>query len=156
VVTQDQAAKVREAVREFDDHLAMFVATGPNRDLHIFITAPGSNAGAASPGAAAMPFAVPAGAIRVGGTTQQAMLESQPRPIYPPLAKQARIQGTVSLNAVIGPDGHVDNLSVMKGHPLLVQAALDAVKDWVYKPTLMNGNPVAVVTQIDVNFTLSQ
>src|SRR5579883_2073158 len=73
--------------------------------------------------------------IRVGGNVQQAMLISQPRPIYPPLAKQARISGTVTLNAVIGKDGHIANLSVAKGHPLLIQAALDAVKNWVYKPT---------------------
>jgi protein TonB len=94
--------------------------------------------------------------IRVGGNVQQAMLVSQPHPIYPPLAKQARISGTVTLNAVIGKDGHIANLTVAKGHPLLIQAALDAVKNWVYKPTLLNGEPVEVATTIDVNFTLSQ
>jgi periplasmic protein TonB len=94
--------------------------------------------------------------IRVGGNVQQAMLVAQPRPIYPPLAKQARISGTVTLNAVIGKDGHIANLSVAKGHPLLIQAALDAVKNWIYKPTLLNGEPVEVATTIDVNFTLSQ
>jgi protein TonB len=94
--------------------------------------------------------------IRVGGNVQQAMLVSQPRPIYPPLAKQARISGTVTLNAIIGKDGRIANLSVAKGHPLLIQAALDAVKNWVYKPTLLNGEPVEVATTIDVNFTLSQ
>jgi protein TonB len=94
--------------------------------------------------------------IKVGGNVQQAMLISQPHPLYPPLAKQARIQGVVELNAVIGKDGTVQNLSVVKGHPLLVQAALDAVKQWRYKPTLLNGEPVEVQTTIDVNFTLSQ
>jgi protein TonB len=94
--------------------------------------------------------------IRVGGNVQQAMLVSQPHPIYPPLAKQARISGTVTLNAVIGKDGHIANLAVAKGHPLLIQAALDAVKNWIYKPTLLNGEPVEVATTIDVNFTLSQ
>jgi protein TonB len=58
--------------------------------------------------------------------------------------------------ALIGLDGHVQALSVVKGHPLLVQAAMEAVQQWVYEPTLLNGNPVSVVTQIDVNFTLSQ
>ncbi len=92
----------------------------------------------------------------MGGNVQQTMLVEQPHPVYPALAKQARIQGMVTLNAVIGKDGHVVNLAVVKGHPLLIQAALDAVKDWVYKPTLLNGSPVEVVTQIDVNFTLSE
>jgi protein TonB len=94
--------------------------------------------------------------IRVGGNVQQAMLIKQPRPIYPPLAKQARIQGVVRLNAIIGKDGTIQNLTVASGHPLLVPAALEAVKQWVYKPTLLNGEPVEVVTTIDVNFTLSQ
>jgi protein TonB len=94
--------------------------------------------------------------IRVGGNVQQALLMKQPKPIYPPLAKQARIQGVVRLNAIIGKDGTIQNLTVATGHPLLVPAAMEAVKQWVYKPTLLNGEPVEVVTQIDVNFTLSQ
>jgi protein TonB len=94
--------------------------------------------------------------IRVGGNVQQAMLIRQPKPVYPPLAKQARIQGVVRLNAIIGKDGSIQNLTVASGHPLLVPSALEAVKQWVYKPTLLNGEPVEVITQIDVNFTLSQ
>jgi protein TonB len=94
--------------------------------------------------------------IRVGGNVQQAKLIRQPRPIYPPLAKQARISGVVRLNAIIGKDGTIQNLTVASGHPLLVPAAMEAVKQWVYQPTLLNGDPVEVVTQIDVNFTLSQ
>jgi protein TonB len=94
--------------------------------------------------------------IRVGGNVQQAKLIRQPRPAYPPLAKQARIQGTVRFNAIIGKDGTIQNLTLVSGHPLLVPAATDAVKQWVYQPTLLNGEPVEVVTQIDVNFTLSQ
>ena len=87
---------------------------------------------------------------------QAANLVQQVRPVYPPLAKQARISGTVELSAVIGKDGRVGELHAVKGHPLLVQAALDAVKNWVYKPTLLNGEPVEVSTTIDVNFTLAQ
>jgi protein TonB len=94
--------------------------------------------------------------IRVGGNVQQAKLIRQPKPIYPPLAKQARISGVVKLNAIIGKDGTIQNLTVASGHPLLVPAAMEAVKQWVYAPTLLNGEPVEVVTQIDVNFTLSQ
>ena len=94
--------------------------------------------------------------IRVGGNVQQAKLIRQPKPIYPPLAKQARISGVVKLNAIIGKDGTIQNLTVASGHPLLVPAAMEAVKQWVYQPTLLNGEAVEVVTQIDVNFTLSQ
>ncbi len=94
--------------------------------------------------------------IRVGGNVQQAMLIRQPKPVYPPLAKQARISGVVKLNAIIAKDGTIMNLSVISGHPLLVPSALEAVKQWVYRPTLLNGEPVEVVTQIDVNFTLQQ
>ena len=94
--------------------------------------------------------------IRVGGNVQQAKLVRQPRPAYPPLAKQARIQGVVHLQAIISKDGTIQKLEVLSGHPLLVPAALDAVKQWVYQPTLLNGEPVEVITQIDVNFTLSQ
>ncbi len=94
--------------------------------------------------------------IRVGGNVQQAKLVRQPRPMYPPLAKQARIQGVVKLSAIISKDGTIQHLEVISGHPLLVPAALEAVKQWVYQPTLLNGEPVEVITQIDVNFTLSQ
>ena len=94
--------------------------------------------------------------IRVGGNVQSAKLIRGPKPVYPPLAKQARIQGTVRLNAIIGKDGTIQNLTAASGHPLLVPAAMDAVKQWLYQPTLLNGEPVEVVTVIDVNFTLSQ
>src|SRR6266571_7079067 len=94
--------------------------------------------------------------IRVGGNVQAAMAIRAPKPTYPPLAKQARIQGVVRLNAIIGKDGTIQELKAASGHPLLVPAALEAVKQWLYKPTLLDGEPVEVVTVIDVNFTLSQ
>jgi len=94
--------------------------------------------------------------IRVGGNVQQANLIRKITPIYPPLAKQARISGTVRFTAIIGKDGAIQNLQLVSGHPLLVPAAQDAVKQWMYRPTLLNGEPVEVITQIDVNFTLSQ
>jgi protein TonB len=94
--------------------------------------------------------------IRVGGNVQAANLIRKVTPQYPPLAKQARVQGTVRFQAIIGKDGTIQNLQVISGHPLLVPAATDAVKQWLYRPTLLNGEPVEVVTQIDVNFTLSQ
>lgn len=93
--------------------------------------------------------------IRVGGQVEAAKLIYHPQPQYPPLAKMARIQGTVRLEAVIAKDGTIQDLKVLSGHPLLVKSALDAVKQWRYQPTLLNGQPVEVVTEIDVNFTLS-
>src|SRR5262249_27082322 len=92
--------------------------------------------------------------IRVGGNVQQANLIVKVTPMYPPDAKQARIQGLVSLAATINRDGSIQKLDLISGHPMLADAALDAVKQWIYKPTLLNGNPVEVLTQIDVNFTL--
>jgi protein TonB len=94
--------------------------------------------------------------ITIGGNVQQAKLVRQPKPVYPPLAKQARISGVVHLAAVISRDGTIQDLKVISGHPLLIPSALEAVKQWVYQPTLLNGEPVEVSTQIDVNFTLSQ
>ena len=92
--------------------------------------------------------------IRVGGNVQAANLIRRPKPAYPPLAKQARIQGMVKLNAVIAKDGTIQDLKAVSGHPLLVPAALEAVRQWLYKPTLLNGEPVEVATIIDVNFTV--
>jgi TonB family protein len=97
----------------------------------------------------------PAERVRVDGNAQQANLISRTKPTYPPLARQARIQGVVKLEAVINKDGSVENLTVVSGHPLLIQAALDAVRHWRYKPTIRNGVPVEVVTTVDVNFKLA-
>lgn len=94
--------------------------------------------------------------MRVGGVVQAAKIVRQVMPVYPPAARQARISGTVRLEAVIGRDGVIQSLQVMSGHPWLAQAALDAVRQWVYRPTLLNGEPVEVLTQIDVNFKLAE
>jgi TonB family protein len=74
-------------------------------------------------------------------------------PIYPPLAKQARIQGTVCFTAIIDKDGQVQDLQLIRGHPLLVNSARDAVSQWEYRPMLLNGEPIDVITQVDVDFT---
>ena len=77
------------------------------------------------------------------------------QPEYPQLARQARIQGPVILRAIINRDGRIENLQVLSGHPMLVQAAIDAVRQWRYRPYLLNDQAVEVETQITVNFTLS-
>ena len=84
------------------------------------------------------------------------MIVSRVPPVYPPLAKEARVQGVVSLNVVIGTAGNVESASVIQGPPLLAQAALDAVSQWTYRPLTLNGQPTKAVTQVDVNFTLAQ
>ena len=92
--------------------------------------------------------------IRVGGQVEAAKAIYRPSPEYTPLAKMARIQGVVRLEAVISRDGTIQDLKMLSGHPLLVKAAMEAVQKWRYQPTLLNGEPVEVVTEIDVNFTL--
>lgn len=94
--------------------------------------------------------------LRIGGNVQSAKLATKVTPLYPPEAKKERIQGTVRFAALIAADGHVKELFAEAGHPLLVESATNAVRQWVYQPTLLNGNPVEVTTSIDVNYTLSQ
>jgi len=100
--------------------------------------------------------AAPSGPLRVGGDVQMAKLLKKVIPEYPALAKTARVSGAVHLLGVIAKDGTIQNLQVISGHPLLARAALDAVKQWIYKPTLLNGEAVEVIAPIDVNFTLGQ
>jgi protein TonB len=78
------------------------------------------------------------------------------QPIYPPLARQARIQGTVQLRAIISKTGTIENLVAVSGHPMLVPAALNAVRQWRYRPFLLNSAPIDVETEITVNFVLSE
>jgi len=92
----------------------------------------------------------------VGGVVQAAKLIKQVIPTYPPLARQARVSGTVQLVGVIAKDGTIQQLQVASGHPLLVKAALDAVRQWIYRPTLLNGQAVEVIAPIDVIFKLGQ
>jgi len=98
----------------------------------------------------------PATRIKIGGGVATSKLVHKTQPVYPELARQARIQGTVRLHAIIGKDGVVKQLEVISGHPLLVQSALDAVKTWRYAPTLLNGEPVEVDTTVDVIYQLTQ
>ena len=105
------------------------------------------------------PVAVPKVAtpqrVRVSQGVSQGLLIHRVQPMYPPLARQARIQGSVILQAEISKDGSIENLRLISGHPMLAPAAIEAVKQWRYKPYFLNGEPVAVETQITVNFTLA-
>jgi periplasmic protein TonB len=93
--------------------------------------------------------------IRVSQGVTAGLVIKRVNPVYPPLARTARVQGSVLLAAVIGKDGTIQNLHVVSGHPLLQGAAMDAVRQWRYKPYILNGEPVEVDTQVTVNFTLS-
>ena len=118
---------------------------------------PGGSAGGLLGGiiaAAPPPPPPPPERVRVGGQVQAALILNQTKPVYPPLARQARIQGTVRLEAVINKEGVIEELKVISGHPLLIPAAQAAVAQWRYKPTMLNGVAVEVITTIDVNFTL--
>jgi periplasmic protein TonB len=92
--------------------------------------------------------------IRVGGNVQGAKLLHQVQPIYPQIAKTAHVSGTVLLHAIIAKDGSIQELQYVSGPPLLMRAAMDAVHEWRYQPTLLNGEPVEVDTTIQVVFTL--
>ncbi|MBV9084332.1 MAG: energy transducer TonB [Acidobacteriaceae bacterium] len=94
--------------------------------------------------------------VRVGIGVAEANLIHRVQPVYPPLAKAARVQGVVEFRAIITKTGNIENLQLVRGYPLLVEAARQAVLQWKYRPTLLNGEPVEVVTDIIVNFTLTQ
>ena len=132
----------------------------PGGVLHGVLTAASQSLAAAAPPPPPPPVAKPAETpkitrITVGGVVQQARVIDQPLPVYPPLARQARVQGTVHLEGIISREGRIISLRAISGHPMLIPAAIEAVKRWVYRPTLLNGDPVEVIAPIDVNFTLN-
>jgi protein TonB len=180
ILNADLLERVRRIVREFDEHMNVATGVNANGEVTLILSVPGAaSAGIIGGIVGGVPGGVIGGVpggviggvtggippvppaadgtkrINIGGNTQQAKLVMQPRPVYPPLAKQARISGVVHLAAVIGKEGNVIDLRVISGHPLLIPSAIQAVKNWVYQPTLLNGEPVEVSTQIDVNYTLS-
>lgn len=136
-----------------------------------WIPVSGANATAALPVSTFMPGAAspprieehpvsstpgPAGPVRVSMGVQEAKILRRVLPVYPALARQLRVSGVVHLVGIIGRDGTIRNLQLINGHPLLSPAAIEAVRQWVYRPTLLSGEPVEVIAPIDVVFTLSQ
>lgn len=93
--------------------------------------------------------------VRVGGDIKEPRKLVDAPPVYPDIAKQARVQGIVILECTIAPTGEVEKVEVIRGIPLLDQAAIDSVKQWRYTPTLLNGVPVPVIMTVTVNFRLS-
>lgn len=95
-------------------------------------------------------FRKPPQRVRVGAAVQERRLIRKVEPAYPQKARQARIRGVVRFTVIIAKDGHVSDIQLVSGHPLLVTAAREAVAQWVYRPTLLNGQPVEVVTSVNV------
>lgn len=96
----------------------------------------------------------PLAPLKLSEGVEQAQLISRVEPRYPPLAMQIHLEGAVRLHAIINHDGRISSLEVVSGHPLLVQAALDAVREWRYRPTMLDGEPIEVETTITVMFQL--
>ncbi len=142
-MSSEKLTELSKAVKKFDEHLTVSTSglAGSPTQVEVRIVAPGSQV---------------VQQIKVGANVQSAQLIKRVQPVYPPDAKAAGIQGAVRLNAVIGPEGAIKSLAAVSGHPLLVPAAMDAVKQWVYRPTMLNGVAVDVSTEIEVNFTLSK
>ena len=147
-----RVAEIRQAVQSVDEHLRLIIRF-PRADaegeagarIRIFL-----------PPDQISPGATPtAKRIRVGRAVQTARLSDKVAPVYPPLARQSGTEGTVNLHAVIAIDGSVQSLDVIGGPALLVPAAVDAVKQWRYNPTLLNGEPVEVATEVEVYFKLT-
>ena len=104
--------------------------------------------------AAPPPPPAPKDPIRPGGYIKEPVKIYDKKPIYPQIAMTAKVQGIVIIEAILGLDGRVESARVLRSQPLLDQAALDAVKQWRYTPTLLNGSPVPIVITVTVNFTL--
>jgi TonB family protein len=147
--TTENMAKLKEAVKQFDEHLTVSMLPTGSPEVDVRIAAPGSLTQFVMTG---NPTSGPR--ITVGGKVQEASLISKVMPAYPSLAKSAGIQGHVILAVIIATNGTVQEVQAVSGHPLLIPAAMAAVKQWTYKPLLMNGQPVEVSTQVDIDFTL--
>jgi TonB family protein len=159
VVGNDEISAAFRYVRQFDEHLNVSILPASADEVNILVVAPSPNAtprAEAAIGVATTNSEIDGQRIKVGGNVQSSKLIRQIRPVYPADAKAARIQGVVKLSAVIAKDGTIKQLEVISGHPLFIAPTLEAVRQWVYETTLLNGSPVEVQTQIDVNYTLSQ
>jgi TonB family protein len=155
-VTQSDMSNLNGVVRSFDSHLVLITGrSGPAGDLTARISLMPPPPVAPPPPPLAQAGPLPSAGIHVAQDVQAAKLTNRVVPVYPPIAKQARVQGSVTMQANIAKDGTVRELQIVEaGSPLLVQAAMDAVKQWTYQPTLLNGSPVDVTTTVTVNFTL--
>jgi len=143
IMSADARQKIIQAAKDFDEHLTTRFQTADTSGVSVVIAAPGAEPSKPE-------------RIKVGSNVQAAMVLSRVTPVYPELAKSARVEGVVHLAVILAKDGTVQEIHSLGGPALLIMSAMDAVKQWVYRPTLLNGQPVQVETTVDVNFTLSQ
>src|SRR5260221_94691 len=94
--------------------------------------------------------------VRMSQDVAQGLILKKVAPVYPPLARQARIQGTVVLRVIVSNAGDVENVQLVSGHPMLAPSAIEAVRQWTYKPYLLQNEPIEIETQVQVNFTLAE
>ncbi len=141
--SNENVQKISQAARDFDEHLSVRTQSAEGGGVAIVILAPGAQPPAPQ-------------RIKVGGNVQAAMVVTKVTPVYPDVAKSAGVQGVVHLAVIIAKDGTIQEIHALDGPALLIRAAMDAVKQWVYRPTLLNGQPVQVETTVDINFTLNQ
>jgi protein TonB len=168
-LTREQLDAIEGQAKQIDEHVWVVLApSGGSVGFTLLFQAPSgrvgvvgglAQAGAKSNGGAPAPPPPPPppelqGIAQVSQTLASANVIQKVPPQYPAIAKSARVQGTVHLFAVIGPDGHVQQVFIADGPALLQTAAADAVKQWVYKPFQLNGQPATVATQVDVVFQL--
>jgi TonB family protein len=155
-LTPELVEKTRPIISDFDSHLSLAIMPSSEGSV-VLIRVPGQVSRAESAGTAdSDPPPNGQQRIRVGANVMTAKLISSTPPEFPPLAKQARISGVVRMDVVIGIDGRVVNVTLRSGHPILVAPAMQAVKSYVYQPTLLNGEPVEVLTEVKVRFDLDQ
>ena len=145
VKSYDKAKELAVAAKNAGDKAAADAAAGKEKADAIAAKAR-ADAAAAKARAAIAP-------VRVGGQIKAPTKIKDVKPLYPAIAQQARVGGVVTIEATIGSDGKVTDAKVVRSIPMLDQAALDAVRQWEYTPTLLNGVPVPVLTTININFT---
>ena len=145
-LTADTQQRALQAAKEYDEHLSLMISTqraaSGELEVNLLISAPSSSAGPTT--------------IKVGGNLQGLRILRKVEPVYPALARSAHVEGTVHLAIIIARDGTVQEIHSLGGPALLIQAAMDAVKQWVYTPTLLNGEPVGVETTVDVTYSMLQ
>ena len=169
-LTDDALRQTNSAVKRFDEHLWLAQRMSTAGVTLVISTSPASvglperiqedmrrsESAAATSQPTALSASTPPTRIKVGGNVQSVMIVNKVPPVYPQAAKLAGVEGVVRLAATIGKDGAIQELHSLSGPALLIQSAMDAVQQWTYKPTLLNGDPVVVETTIDINFTLTK
>ena len=154
-VQPELMATIAKKAGTYGQTLALEVAKSIAKDHPEYLVKPADNS-AAPPATSFKPPPLPEGTtwVNVDAPDEEALLIKKVEPVYPQIAKSASVQGTVLFEAYIGMDGKVQEVNLVSGHPLLIKAAMDAVKQWAYKPLILSGKPNPVLTTVALNFKL--